>query len=498
MKRIFDIAPTRNFCIACAVWLVCGVPSSLPAQESKLTGITVLNPEVKREKREVRLSMTFDLTRLDMGTQRSVRFRPVIVQREGSRELQLAPVIVDGKIRSRVHKRQKTLTGVSVTDSAYLVMRRKNGERQQVEYRDTFAYDPWMLQAKLVLREEVTGCLECLHNSAEMPLLDILPPFRPQYATSFVAPPDEPKRRSLTRVARIQFRHDKYNIEPAYKNNRSELDTVIRSIEMVKRDRDMQITGIYITGYASPEGTMAYNQRLSQNRADALARYGQRSTQTDASLWHVEGRGEDWEGLRHEVLKLPRLLKRDKVLQIIDECGENKDRCEDRLRALTPPGIYRRLLGEVYGILRHNEYRIEYNVRHFSLEEAKTQIKTHPELLSASEMYAVATSYAEGSPEFNEAMLTAARLYPDRPATVVNAAYVYLLQDDVPSAIAMLERYPADHPDVLNALGVAYAKDGQYARAKATLQKAVQAGSTEAQTNLTQLQGVADDLLLDL
>ena len=91
---------------------------------------------------------------------------------------------------------------------------------------------------------------------------------------------------------------------------------------------------------------------LSKNRAEALAAYAQKDTEVDASLWHVTGVGEDWEGLRKEVEKHPQLLKINDVLRIIDECDGDKDLCEQRIRNLVPPEIYQRLLNEMYGPLR--------------------------------------------------------------------------------------------------------------------------------------------------
>ena len=77
--------------------------------------------------------------------------------------------------------------------------------------------------------------------------------FRPQYATAFVQPGKETvKVRNEVRVARLQFRQDSYNIDPKFKNNESELATVSSSVEVVKTNPDLTITGIYITGYASP------------------------------------------------------------------------------------------------------------------------------------------------------------------------------------------------------------------------------------------------------
>lgn len=467
------------------------------AQEGNLMDVKVVNDEVKKNGREVNVRMTIDLTDLKVGRQKSVQLIPVIVAKDGSNERALKPVIVNGKVRSRVHKRDKALKGKAVTDEAYETIRRKNGKEQQVEYTAVVPYEAWMAQSRLVLREEMTGCLACNEGNEESPVRStFLQLFRPAWATPFVQPEKEAvKVRDEVRVARLQFRQDSHKLDPDFKDNRRELEEVSNSIGMVKHNADLTITGIYITGYASPEGTVDYNLTLSGKRADALAAYAQKDTKVDASLWHVKGVGEDWEGLRKEVEKYPALLKQDEVLRIIDECDGNRDACEERLKALVPPEIYQRLLNEMYGPLRRNEYRIEYNVRNFNLSEAKQQLKTRPDLLSVEEIYTVADSYGKGTPQYNEALLIAARTYPDRVAAVVNGACLEMEQGNVKAAIRTLEGAKvAKDAKVLNALGVAYAKDKQYDKARRTLEEAARAGSREAKTNLEQLAGVVADL----
>ena len=153
------------------------------------------------------------------------------------------------------------------------------------------------------------------------------------------------------------------------------------------------------------------------------------------------------------------------------------------------------LLNEMYGPLRRNEYKIEYSVRSFNLEEAKKQIKTRPDLLSVEEIYTVAESYGKGTADYEEALRIAAATYPKNAAAVVNAACLKMEGRDVQGAIAMLEASEVKEDGrVLNALGVAYAKQKQYDRAKAVLEQAVQAGSREARTNLEQVAGVVADL----
>lgn len=83
-------------------------------------------------------------------------------------------------------------------------------------------------------------------------------------------------------------------------------------------------------------------------------------------------------------------------------------------------------MNEVYPPLRRNEYRIEYNVRNFDLEEARRMIGERPDLLSLEEMYNVAGSYEKGSAGYERAMETAARCYPDRPAVLNDRALAAL------------------------------------------------------------------------
>ncbi len=531
--------------LICSALFLLGTCLPASAQTGHLSGVRVVNDEIKKNGREVHVNFVLDIEEMHVKRQESVRLYPVVVAKEGGKSLELPSVVLDGRVRDKVHRREKALTGSAKTDGAYIALRRKNGEAQQVEYAVTLPYEPWMAQSRLVLREQVTGCLECAQSGMEeTPVKNtFLQLFRPQYATAFVQPRKETvKVRNEVRVARLQFRQDSYNIAPKFKNNESELATVSSSVEVVKTNPDLTITGIYITGYASPEGTVEYNLKLSKNneselatvsssvevvktnpdltitgiyitgyaspegtveynlklsknRAEALAAYAQKDTEVDASLWHVTGVGEDWEGLRKEVEKHPLLLKIDDVLRIIDECDGDKDLCEQRIRDLVPPEIYQRLLNEMYGPLRRNEYRIEYNVRNFNLEEAKNLLKTRPDLLSVEEIYMVADSYGKGSAEYDEAMLTAARTYPANAAAVVNGACVKMEQGDVKGAIDLLEGCEVkDDASVLNALGVACARDKQYDKAKEILERALKAGSMEAQKNLEQLAGVVADL----
>ena len=480
--------------ILLATMLLAGM--SAFAQMGYMKDIEVSGREVRRVGDEVRVTMRFDLSDVKMKRQHTTQLVPVLVSKDGRNELELPSVVINGRIRNRAIRRQEALTGKPVYEHVQTTVRRKNGEAQTVSYEATAPFARWMYDSRLEVREAVTGCAEC-GEGGETSTLDplVLARFVPNYQVALQEPAPEPvKRRDEVRSARLQYRRASYKTEPGYGNNAKELADVQASLDAVKENHDLTITGIYITGYASPEGSVAYNMTLSERRAKTFTDYiKSQNGNIAASLWHVDWKGEDWEGLRREVEKHPGLLKQDEVLAIIDGCDGNQDECENQLKALVPPTIYERLLNEMYVPLRRNEYRIEYNVRNFSLEEAKQQVRTNPKLVSLNEMYQVAGSYGKGTAEYNEVMEIAARTYPDNPIALSNAAVTKISQKDAAGAIALLEGKRLD-ATAKNTLAVAYAETGAYDKAKSLFEEAVREGNADAKGNLEQLVKVMEQL----
>ena len=477
----------KKIVVSIALWLLLTPP--LLAQTAYLEAVKVDNRRVEKDGEEVRVRMDLSLDNLDMKLQHTLQLVPVIVSDDGTQMCPLQPVYVDGRIRSKVVRRRAALDKDLPQDQVRL--RRHNGESQILHYEAAAPYEPWMLNGRLELRADVTGCAECGEGRETMTTGGILPYEEPQYEMAVVQQPKEEvvKRRSEVRTARLQYRQDSHRILPKYKNNQSELDKVRASIDLVRENTDLTITGIYITGYASPEATVAYNRALSERRAKALADYiAEGYPDLDRSLWHVEGRGEDWEGLRRVVEQYTNLLKQDEVLRIIDRCEGDQDQCEERIKALVPPEIYQRVLNEMYGPLRRNEYRIEYTVRHFDLAEAKKLLETRPDLLSAAEIQRVADSHGRGTEGYRAALKAGVEAWPDNRTLLANYALALMDAGDPAAAIRLLEPKAADDGKLLNLLAVAHFKAGHMEEAKAAFQRAAEAGYPGAADNVRKLE----------
>ena len=242
-------------------------------------------------------------------------------------------------------------------------------------------------------------------------------------------------------------------------------------MNLVKADKNVEITRVEIHGYASPESPYEHNAMLADGRAKTLAEHVRRLAGLDKSVIAVASTPEDWDGLRQAVASSS-LEHRQEILAIIDDAALDPD-----------AGDYRLMLDTFYPALRHSDYVVSYTVRPFSVEEAKEVLRTKPGQLSLEEMYLVAQTYEPGSQEFDDVFRTAVSLYPDDPTANLNAACAEIESGDYDSALRYLDKAGAS-PYAANARGVIALKRGDEAEARRQFAIAAQGGVKEAQQNL--------------
>lgn len=458
---------------------------SVFGQETKDGQAGVRNLEVNRAGNSLNVAMSVDVESLAIGGDETVILTPVIVKDGHSAELPALEVM--GR-RAYIHFLRND--GQTITDNvADAVRSPRRTQPKLLEYSASMPYEKWMRGASLIMQVQSCGCNNTPIAVGSSHIDRILyTPYTPKYVLAFVEPDPEPvKTREESLSAFINFKVDKHDILVDYKNNASELASIVESVERVETDSDLTITEVKIEGWASPEAPEDYNLTLSQRRADALADYMADNTGINRAMIKTEGRGEDWINFRARVFEMTRLLDQDKVLAIIDNTTMSLDEKDKALSELIPPTIYQRLMNEVYPGLRRNDYHIIYNVRSFDVQEARAILDSNPKKLSLSEMYRVAGLYEKGSAEYNHVMEIAARTYPTNVAAAVNAAATMIEAGNYDGALALLEKAPAD-ARILNARGVAYARRGDIEKAREAWKQASLQASAEADYNLMELE----------
>lgn len=327
----------------------------------------------------------------------------------------LKPVYLNGRaqeIRDRRH---------DVTYPAdAVVIRRHNGEAQQVEYTAQVPYQRWMHRATLLFSEDLCGCgrpgnmdTVTVERPADLPLLPYVQPTA-----------EAQKVRHEEGSAYIAFKLDKYDILPNFRSNRAELDKIIKTIDLVRADSNVTFTGVGIHGYASPDGNYNHNAKLAANRSKAVTDYVSKLYSFKPGICTTASTPEDWDGFIRRMKDGALGSKSAWALRIAEDSTLTPDEKEAKLRYDGP--AYKVILADIFPPLRHTDYTVTYTVRPFTVEESLRIMRTNPKQLSLQEFYRIAQTMTPGSKEFNAVFATAQQFFPDDEAANTNAAVMRL------------------------------------------------------------------------
>ncbi|MDD2246238.1 MAG: DUF3868 domain-containing protein [Proteiniphilum sp.] len=480
--------------------LLCFAPAvyNISAQKSYTGQLKVINLQADRQGELVRLDMDINVGQTKIGRNEMMIVTPVLKSNSDSTNFNiftLPPVIVNGSLRHKVVNRQITLQSKNSADklNPYAIVKRDNRSEQVIKYHYTLPFKSWMNDASLLLAVEYNGCAECsLEDDKILLLAQAIPEeYVPSYQLTYIVPkPESVKERSEKHSASFNYQLNSYELQRNYKNNAAEFNKVDKVIKEIQGNTDLTITDFVIEGYASPEGGFDYNRTLSGKRANSFAEYLESSHNIKRNqMKKIEGLGEDWAGLRKAV-EASSLNDKSNIIRVINDVFP-PDARDAVLMKLSGGNTYRMLLDQYYPSLRRTDYTIAFNVRNFSVEEARELIKTSPKLLSLNEMYLVAESYPKESKDFRQVFDIAARLYPNDPIAIINSSATDLEGGNSTAALERLEKVK-DDPRSWNNIGVAYAKAGELKKAKEYLQKAAEGGDNRASANLEELEKQRD------
>lgn len=463
--------------------------ASLAAMAQTGSPISAVSNDLTQKGDSLYIDATIRVQGKLIESRKSLTLTPVLEnnsQREG-----LPSILLNGKNRNKVYKREKALKNLKEEEPHYTVLRAADAPEHVINYKMTVAWEPWMKDARFVLAQNLCGCgkEEPVSPLVIADKIRMAPTERYQVQPSlaYISPQAETeKHRAEAGTAYLEFQVGKSIILDDFRNNASELAKIQNTINTVVKDKNITPKGIVLKGYASPEGSYASNQRLADSRVKALRDYIRNENHFNADFFTIESQPEDWAGFKAKVEADDQVPARDEVLAVINSSDE-PDVKEAKLKKIKGGTAYRYVLNEIFPSLRRSDYRIDYVVREFTVEEGREIIKTRPQQLSLSEMFAVANSYEIGSDDYNDVFEIAVRMYNTDPVANLNAANIAIAKGDYTSARKYLDK-AGDSPEAVHARGVLYMIDGDLEAARPLLEKAEAAGVKEAGANLKELQ----------
>ena len=159
----------------------------------------------------------------------------------------------------------------------------------------------------------------------------------------------------------IQFFVGDTRVVDTLGDNWRQLDKITGLMRQIVEQQEFWVDTITLTAASSPEGAYAFNDRLSQGRAQALKRYlVRRYGRSIDTMLTVRWVAEDWQELTNRIRTDREVVNRDAILELI-VAEKNPDRREQAIRQRFPEE-YAYIRSVIYPQLRAVNFR--YNLRH--------------------------------------------------------------------------------------------------------------------------------------
>ncbi len=465
------------------ILFTCIVCLCSPLVAKEKGGVEIANVRMERMGDEVLVQ--FLVVSVKKSTNRNYKLTLTPVIYNASMQTALPPVIFESR-RARILDKRND---VEINPDAIVA---KVGD--VVDYQASIPYQKQMAWSSLRVDLKAEGCCNeyllpplLLANEVKL-AIDPIPVYTVNPHYSYITPAIELDKVRREGGAQLYFPVGSSRLMSGFKDNRAELAKINQSIRsIVDNKADETLRGITLHGTCSPEGSWALNTRLAQQRAQAVESYLKSRYGYPNTIFTINTLPEDWPGLK-VLVTTSDVPDKEELLRIIDSdvSPDTKDRQIAQLNKGIP---YRYLLATCYPQLRKVGYTVDYTVKPFTVAEGKEMLRTKPKNLSLNELFEIAKSYGEGTPQFDSLLITAAELFSESTPANINAATTALKQGNLTAAKHYLQKVDAATapPQYDNTMGLLLLLEGDYQRAGSFFDKAAQQGLRAAAQNTVEL-----------
>jgi tetratricopeptide (TPR) repeat protein len=239
-------------------------------------------------------------------------------------------------------------------------------------------------------------------------------------------------------------------------------------IKMVSTDPNRQFKAAEISSYASPDGALDLNEKLSVKRgvtADKFMKqeFGKVEAAKAANFFNETTTAEDWDGFKAEVEKST-VQDKDLILRVLSMYSDPVVR-EKEIKNMS--AAFEALKTDILPKLRRSKLFINVDLVGRNDEQIIAQMNTDPKVLGVEEMLYAATLTKDINEQLKFYQITAEN-FPKCIRAHNNIGYTYLWLGKSDDAIAALEKAKAiENNDVVkNNLGFAYLQKGDNAKAE--------------------------------
>ena len=268
----------------------------------------------------------------------------------------------------------------------------------------------------------------------------------------------------LEETAVIYFTVNQSNVRYSQKSS----DEIKRMKEFAKLGYETK--NIEISSYASPEGTLDINEKVSDNRGESTFKYAKRLMKklkvqgaNNNDLYIKSSKGEDWGGF-NKLVNSSDMKDKNKVLNIVRNQKDPQKR-EEAIRDMAE--IYDAIEDDVLPKLRKATITLRVYEPKKTEEDIVSLATADPTQLDIKEML-YAASLIEDNSIKKTIYNTVSKSFPNDYRAYNNLAGIYIKEKNMNKAIDMLgkaSKYNANAPEVNENKGIIAALEGDYNKA---------------------------------
>lgn len=322
------------------LFLVSG--ATVLAQSEKETTLS----DASINKRDGSLFVQFDGQVGQKVVKRDYRQILIPVLRNGTDSVAMPPIIIQGRKKRIITERQIRSGNYNnvYPDALYS----SNGD--EFEYTAAIPFQSWMNGSSLSVNTYEEGCCETdfLTTNVLARNLNFADPIVEEVVV--ITPAPQPVLASQTIT--LEFKVASSVIIEDFANNAIQLAQMRQLLGMqTSSDSPMKVDRIEIRGFASPEGSVEYNKRLAQSRAETLKQYIlHHYPMIPASSIHIQNGVIDWDGLS-KLVQASDMNEKQQVIDLINNTPHGEE-LTLKLKQINGGKTYKYMLENLYPRLR--------------------------------------------------------------------------------------------------------------------------------------------------
>lgn len=382
--------------------------------------------------------------------------------------LKVTPVLVypDGEVVGE----PKFLQGEKVKDNYTVIPNAAGGSYTQPV---SFPYKPEMRLAQLVLRVEAK-CLKqgskiknYTEYNTEIPVawgVSSLQLMADNYAKVAIAPDAFVRTTNIKESAKIMFEVNKYNVRPMQLNS-EEIAALQKFIVDNTGNAKKTVGGVQTQAYASPEGPLDFNDKLSKDRGTSTKKAVTdkfKKDNTPVETFDVNAMGEDWEGFK-ELVSASNIPDKDLILQVLSMQSDPVVR-DREIRNMS--AAFKVLEEKILPELRRSKMTVNVKVDGLTDSELKAAVASDINSLKLEEMLFAATLFTDNATKAKIYKAAADKFNDFRAWN--NLGVVKANEGDYAAAKSDFVKASSlnnSNPQVINNLGVVALAEGKKAEA---------------------------------